>query len=90
MSEVKIQALDDLNLLTHVVNFKTKFYADNSAKYEDAVPGKIKLWSNEYQIDNLEKDYQLMENMIFGDYPSFNLILAKLKEFEIEINESLN
>lgn len=90
LSEVKIQALDDLNLLTHVVNFKTKFYADNSAKDEDAVPGKIKLLPNEYQIDNLEKDYQLMENMIFGDYPSFNLILAKLKELEIEINGCLN
>lgn len=59
-------------------------------KYEDAVPGKIKLLPNEYQIDNLEKDYQLMENMIFGDYPSFNLILAKLKELEIEINGCLN
>ena len=31
-----------------------------------------------------------MENMIFGDYPSFNLILAKLKEFKIEINGCLN
>ena len=54
------------------------------------MPGKIKLLPNEYQIDNLEKDYQLMENMIFGDYPSFNLILAKLKELEIEINGCLN
>ena len=40
-SPVKNEAFEDLPLLDRVVNFKKKFYLDNSAKYEDATIKKI-------------------------------------------------
>jgi len=38
-----------------VVNFKQKFYPRSWAKYEEAVPGTLKLLPPEFRLDSLEK-----------------------------------
>lgn len=88
-SEVKEKALKDLELLQNVIEFKQKFYTCNWAKYEKAVPGTLKLLPPEYRHMELKKDYNAMQNMIFGAIISFDEILDILKELETEIN-SLN
>ncbi|WP_317635757.1 nucleotidyl transferase AbiEii/AbiGii toxin family protein [Xylocopilactobacillus apicola] len=85
-SEVKNNAFDDIELLQEVIDFKTKFYPDNSAKYEDAKLGKIKLLPNEKQLDNVQEDYNIMKNMFFGKIPDLKDILDELKELEKEIS----
>ncbi|MFW2600800.1 nucleotidyl transferase AbiEii/AbiGii toxin family protein [Aliarcobacter butzleri] len=86
-SEVKNEALADLNLLQNVVEFKQKFYPRKWAKYEEAVPGTLKLLPLEFRLDSLEKDYKAMQNMIFDKYISFDEIIGILGKLEKEINE---
>ncbi len=86
-SEVKNEALADLNLLQNVVDFKQKFYPRTWAKYEEAVPGTLKLLPPEFRLDSLEKDYKAMQNMIFDKYISFEEIINILENLEKEINE---
>lgn len=86
-SEVKNEALADLNLLQNVVEFKQKFYPRKWAKYEEAVPRTLKLLPLEFRLDSLEKDYKAMQNMIFDKYISFDEIIGILGKLEKEINE---
>ena len=86
-SEVKNEALADLDLLKNVVNFKQKFYPRSWAKYEESVPGTLKLLPPEFRLDSLEKDYKAMGNMIFDKYISFEEIINILENLEKEINE---
>ncbi len=86
-SEVKNEALADLDLLKNVVNFKQKFYPRSWAKYEESVPGTLKLLPPEFRLDSLEKDYKAMQNMIFDKKIGFDEIIDILKNLEIEINK---
>ena len=86
-SEVKNEALADLDLLQNVVEFKQKFYPRTWAKYEEAIPGTLKLLPPEFRLDSLEKDYKAMQNMIFDKYISFDEIIGILENLEKEINE---
>ena len=85
-NEVKEEALEDLELLKNVVDFKQKFYPRTWAKYEEAVPGTLKLLLPEFRLDSLEKDYKAMQNMIFDKYISFEEIIDSLRDLESEIN----
>ena len=53
--KVKDDALEDLELLKNVVDFKQKFYPRFWAKYEQATPGTLKLLSPEFRLDALRK-----------------------------------
>ena len=86
-NEVKDEALVDLELLKNVVEFKQKFYPRIWAKYEEAVPGTLKLLPPEFRLDSLEKDYKAMQNMIFDKKIGFDEIIDILKNLEIEINK---
>ena len=86
-SKVKNEAFADLDLLQNVVKFKQKFYPRTWAKYEEAIPGTLKLLPPEFRLDSLEKDYKAMQNMIFDKYISFDEIIGILENLEKEINE---
>lgn len=86
-SKVKNETLADLELLKNIVEFKQKFYPRTWAKYEEAIPGTLKLLPPEFRLDSLEKDYKAMQNMIFDKYISFDEIIAILGKLEKEINE---
>ncbi|MBO1304724.1 nucleotidyl transferase AbiEii/AbiGii toxin family protein [Enterococcus sp. 669A] len=79
---IKDQAFSDLQLLQQVVSFKMKFYADNSANYEEVLAGNLKLVPDEKQVNLLRNDYQKMQRMMFGVFPDFTEILDGLKELE--------
>jgi hypothetical protein len=85
-SDVKKKSLADTDLLNKVVKFKEKFYRCPWAKYKDAKPGSMKLMPPEYNISKLEEDYEHMQNMIFGNKPTFHEIMATIEKLEKEIN----
>jgi hypothetical protein len=85
-SEVRSRAMANMELLTGVVEFKKWFYPRGWAKYEEAVPGTLRLYPAEYNLSALKKDYAEMQYMIFGDIPEWNEILKYLKELEAELN----
>ena len=57
------------------------------AKYEEAVPGTIKLIPPEKSFSELQDDYGRMKNMIYGSVPSFEQIMTGIRELEQEINQ---
>ena len=86
-SSIKKQAFSNLDVLDQVVKFKSKFYPMNTARYDLAKPGTIKLIPPEDSIKILEKDYKSMENMIYGKKLPFKALMDKIKKLEDEINQ---
>jgi hypothetical protein len=85
-SPVKDAALHAWDLLKDVVEFKRRFYPCGWANYELARPGTFKLMPSAPQRRDLEKDYDAMRVMIFGEVPQFARIIETLAELEKEIN----
>lgn len=85
-TEVKDNALADNDLLTRVVDFKDKFYRCLWARYDLAKRGTMRLMPPEYNLDKLRVDYEHMQNMLFGEKPSFEDIMDGIAKLELEIN----
>lgn len=85
-SKVKGEALNDLKLLEHVVEFNDRFFPRVWAHYELAKPGTMKLMPPAHFEKSLRSDYGDMRHMIFGSYPEFDEILNILQSLEGEIN----
>ena len=83
---VKDNALADTELLEKVVKFKDKFYRCPWARYDLAKCGTMKLLPPTYNMSKLRSDYDHMQNMLFGDKPSFDEIVNAMKKLENEIN----
>lgn len=79
-------ALKNTTLLEAVVDFKKKFYPRGWARYDLAIPGTLQLMPAEHSLKALQEDYKAMRTMIFGDYPTWDDICARLLELENEIN----
>ena len=79
-------AIAQPNLLADVVAFKQKFYPSTWANYDKATLGGLVLQSSRHHIDSLETDYAQMQEMLFGDKPSFEQIVTTLIELEAEVH----
>lgn len=85
-TDIKTKALENISLLEEVVAFKKRFYPRGWAKYEEAIPGTMKLLPTSGNMDILKDDYLKMKQMIYGDAPSWDEIIKCLAELEKEIN----
>ena len=85
-TDIKEKAFADLALLKEVADFKKRFYPRGWAKYDEAKPGTMKLLPPEHSMPILKDDYKKMQNMIYGDAPDWDTILAYLTDLENEIN----
>jgi hypothetical protein len=85
-SSLRASALADLGLLASVVRFKTEVWPTSWASYDTATPGTFRLLPSPHVERVLRKDYDAMQEMIFGERPTFDEILSKLAELEAEIN----
>ena len=82
MTPVKEAAFARVDLLKTVVDFKMKFYPRVWAKYQEAVPGTLKLVPPEYRFSALAADYEAMKDMLYGDVPSFYTVMDALRNLE--------
>ncbi len=85
-SNVKETAFNNLALLNEVVAFKKRFYPRNWARYDEATPGTLKLLPSQHNMNILEADYTNMQNMIYGEAPSWPILMDALQRLEEEIN----
>ena len=85
-TEVKDNALADNDLLTKVVDFKDKFYRCPWARYDLAKRGTMRLMPPDHSLSKLRDDYEHMQNMLFGEKPSFEEIMKGIAKLEIDIN----
>lgn len=86
-SHVKASAYADLGLLSRVVQFKERFYPAGNAHYDLAKPGTMRLLPPEDCLPSLREDYAHMQNMLFGEKPSFDSIMDCIVQLELEINQ---
>ena len=86
MTPVKDTAFHQLDLLKKVVDFKMKFYPRAWAKYQEAVPGTLKLVPPDYRLAVLEADYIAMRDMLYGEIPSFASVINSIGVLEQQIN----
>ena len=47
----------------------------------------MRLMPPDYNLDKLRDDYEHMQNMLFGEKPSFEEIMQGIEKLETEINE---
>ena len=85
-SPVFKKAVENIDLLTKVAEYKSLFFKENKARYDLARPGSLRLLPRDDQISQLKSDYRQMEQMFFEAPPSFESILEKLKSVEDKIN----
>ena len=85
-SPIYERALKNIDLLKHVADHKILFFKANWAHYEQATPGSLRLLPRQDQMSTLKNDYRQMQQMFFEEPPSFEEIMARLKEVEERIN----
>lgn len=85
---VGAEALAQPDLLEQVVAFKQRFYPRAWARYDLARRGTLRLVPEGTVLKSVETDYRAMRNMIFGNAPALDSILAVLGRLEAEINGS--
>lgn len=79
-------ALSDLALLDEVAHHKSIWFRAAWANYETAKPGSLRLSPGPELEKALRRDYAGMREMLIGDVPGFDEILAEIAALEREIN----
>lgn len=78
---------EDIAMLSRVAQHKSVFFASGWAHYETAKPGSIKLVPVKDRIRDLTRDYDLMQEMFFGEAPAFSMIMAEMQRLEGLVNQ---
>lgn len=85
-SGVTEQAIENITLLASVVRNKQIMFADNSASYETAVPGTLRLRPTGEFAEGLKRDYAAMSDMFMAPAPSFDMLMEELAALEAKLN----
>ena len=85
--EIGRKALDRKDLLDRVVVHKQLFFSSAWAHYESAKPGSFHVVPSEERTPSLRADYDRMQEMIFGEAPTWEEIESGLKAPEARINQ---
>jgi hypothetical protein len=86
--EVGRAAIADLKLLAEVVKHKAVFFREAAARYDLAKPGSLRISPTPELERELRRDYREMQEMLFGEAPAFDQILADVRELETRINSA--
>lgn len=78
--------VQNTSLLAEVVQFKQQFYPVGWASYDTATPAQLKLLPATEHMDMLKKDYQAMQEMLFGLVPDFVTLMNDLQKLQNTIN----
>ena len=67
-----------------------QFFKERSAasreKFEEAVPGSLRIVPQAELRREIERDYAAMQGMVLGDAPPFDWIMERLAAIEAEVN----
>lgn len=74
-------------LLTRVAEHKHLFFRSSWAKYREATRGTLRIAPPPERVKALRDDYARMQQMFFGEPPSFDDILRRLTQWEADFNQ---
>ena len=86
VTETGRAALSDFDLLAAVRNHNLIAFRQAWKRFEEAVPGTVRLVPQPELRAVIERGYRALEGMIFGDVPDFGWIMEQLRFAEAEIN----
>jgi hypothetical protein len=82
-------AVADLDLLRKVSEHQKVFFACSWAKFDEALPGTLRLLPAQTRLSEIKNDYEVMrQEMIFGEAPTLQEIFDVLAEIENEVNST--
>ena len=79
-------ALFDIDLLDAVRDHNLMAFRQAWKRFEEAVPGSVKLVPQAELRTVIERDYRAMQGMILGDVPDFGWVMEQLQRAEAVIN----
>jgi hypothetical protein len=82
------KAIDQHDLRSRVVEWKSQFFGSSWANYGQAKPGTFRLVPPAERQPTLRRDYQVMRDMYLTEPASFDDILATLADLENRINHA--
>lgn len=87
-NEIGRDALKDRELLSAVVTHKKAFFHVGHANYDACLTGQLRLFPDETLLEAVRADLQAMidAGMFYGERPSFDSIIARLRALEDDIN----
>lgn len=74
-------------LLKSIIEFDRKFYIKKGVNYDEMNLQTLHLFPAENRIDDLRRDYQQMQEMIFGEKPTWNELLDFIHTLENELHD---
>ena len=81
------QAISNAGLLNNVIEHAKLFFRRGWMKLDEAVTDGLKIVPRDDLYKSLERDYNAMQEMLFGDIPSFSSIVDQITELEKRLNE---
>ena len=87
-SEIGKSALKNEALATAVRQHNILAFRQAWKKFEEAVPGSLRVMPQPELRREIEKDYAAMQGMILGDAPPFDWLMSQLAMIEATINPS--
>ena len=84
-----IPALTDDALRQRVVDWKSRFFAANWARYDLAKPTSFRLAPPEFRMKGLEEDYRAMLPMFLTEPPTFAAVVEALSSVESQLNQGV-
>ena len=85
-TEVGASALADEALLTAVREHNLIAFRQAWKKFDEAVPGSVRVVPQDALRAAIEKDYEAMQGMMLGDAPEFDWVMKQLQAAEDTIN----
>ena len=85
-TETGKSALSDTDLLDSVREHNLIAFRQAWKRFKEAVPGTLRLVPQAELCTVIERDYGVMQDMIFGDVPDFGWVMEQLQRAEDEIN----
>lgn len=87
-NEVDRRATAKPDLLMRVAEHKHLFFKSSWAKYGEATRGTLRIAPPPERVKALRADYAKMQQMFFGEPPSFDDIVRRLTRWEADFNQT--
>ena len=73
-------------MLAEIIEFDRKYYTKRGVNYDEMNLQTLQILPTQNRIPALQKDYELMSDMIFGKKPSWDAIMDFLAQLEEKLH----
>ena len=85
-TETGRSALSNIDLLDAVRNHNLIAFRQAWKRFEEAIPGSVRLFPQPALRAVIKRDYEAMQGMILGDVPDFGWVMEQLQRAEAAVN----